>query len=121
MYLIADLTNKLESRGTRQDIKTYHDTVVGCMPTKKGFWKIFTIIAIVLVNTSVAVACSVQLGVFFKDIIDTNTIYIKLVMYGVFIIIVIFALEPEKMKYFAMGATFLVFLFYMICYVDNLV
>lgn len=107
MYLMADLTNKLESEKHYSfQIYTYHDTVVRCFKTNKTFWKTLSITGIVLVNYSIVVACSVQLGNFFNDIFDTNTIYIKLIMYAVCIVIVLFSLEPEKMKYFAMLATF---------------
>ena len=122
MWKMAELTNQIESElHHSEEIITYHDTIVRCFRSNKGFWKIFTIFAILLVNYSVVVACSVQLANFFNDIFNTNTIYIKLVIYAVCMVIIIFALEPEKMKYFAMGSTFLIFLFYLICYADNMI
>ena len=122
MWKMADLTNQIESELHRsEELFTYHDTIIRCFKSNKGFWKVFTIAAILLVNYSIVVACSVQLSNFFNDIFHISSIYIKLVIYAVCMVIIIFSLEPEKMKYFAMGSTFLIFLFYLVCYADNMI
>ena len=92
-------------------IKQKIDTVSHCFKRNTAFMKYLSLVALIMVNYSVIIACSVQLGNFFHEISNLSTLYTKMVLYAFAVVIIIFALEPEKFKYIAMFSSSLIFIF----------
>lgn len=126
MYCLTKISTEVEQQSNRElEIDDYH-FLASYIATrsngpKVGMWMSYTAnIGTVLNNIGVTISSVIEISVHIQPALDIDSLYIKLAILTVYLLISAYALEPEKLKNFVVVSGFVVLATVLVMFSDNI-